>query len=120
LGSSPTRKRSSAPTATPKRSTASSLESDALAKRYEIFVGKDQDEVWTRRLFSPSFIVWLTEGPPDKFGFELVDGTLVAFIPKHKEDATTLDSMAVATGTVAQKLLEESAQTSAKAPASET
>jgi hypothetical protein len=95
------------------------LESDALEKRYEIFVGKDQDEVWTRRLFSPSFIVWLTEQPPQKFGFELVDGTLVAFIPSHKEDATTLDSMAVATGTVAQQLLEESAQTSAKAPASE-
>jgi hypothetical protein len=91
------------------------LESDALEKRYEIFVGKDQDEVWTRRLFSPSFIVWLTEQPPEKFGFELVDGTLVAFIPKHKEDATTLDSMAVATGTVAQKLLEEAAETSVKA-----
>jgi hypothetical protein len=91
------------------------LESDALAKRYEIFVGKDQDEVWTRRLFSPSFIVWLTEQPPKKFGFELVDGTLVAFIPSHKEDATTLDSMAVATGTVAQRLLEEAAETSAKA-----
>jgi hypothetical protein len=95
------------------------LESAALEKRYEIFVGKDQDEVWTRRLFSPSFIVWLTEQPPDRYGFELVDGTLVAFIPKHKEDATTLDSMAVATGTVAQKLLEEAAETSVKTPASE-
>ena len=96
------------------------LESGALEKRYEIFVGKDQDEVWTRRLFSPSFIVWLTEQPPEKFGFELVDGTLVAFIPKHKEDAMTLDSMAVATGTVAQKLLEEAAETSVKDGASET
>jgi hypothetical protein len=95
------------------------LESAALEKRYEIFVGKDQDEVWTRRLFSPSFIVWLSEQPPEKFGFELVDGTLVAFIPKHREDATTLDSMAVATGAVAQRLLEEAAETSVKAPASE-
>jgi hypothetical protein len=94
------------------------LESEALAKRYEIFVGKDQDEVWTRRLFSPSFIVWLTEQPPQKFGFELVDGTLVAFIPSHKEDATTLDSMAVATGSVAQRLLEEAVETSVRGPAS--
>jgi hypothetical protein len=94
------------------------LESEALAKRYEIFVGKDQDEVWTRRLFSPSFIVWLTEQPPQKFGFELVDGTLVAFIPSHKEDATTLDSMAMATGTVAQRLLEESVETSVRGPTS--
>jgi hypothetical protein len=96
------------------------LESDALAKRYEIFVGKEQDEVWTRRLFSPSFIVWLAESPPQKFGFELVDGALVSFMPKHREDAETLDAMAAATGTVAQRLLEASAQTSEKAPASET
>ena len=95
------------------------LESAALEKRYEIFVGKDQDEVWTRRLFSPSFIVWLTEQPPEKFGFELVDGTLVAYIPKHKEDAKTLDAMASTTASVAQRLLSEATETSAKAPASE-
>ena len=95
------------------------LESAALAKRYEIFVGKEQDEIWTRRLFSPSFIVWLSESPPQKFGFELVDGTLVTFIPKHREDAESLDAMAAATGKVAQRLLEESAQTSPKAPVSE-
>lgn len=94
------------------------LESAALAKRYEIFVGKEQDEVWTRRLFSPSFIVWLAESPPEKFGFELVDGTLVTFMPKHREDAETLDAMAAATGTVAKRLLEESAETSDKDAAS--
>jgi hypothetical protein len=91
------------------------LESEALAKRYEIFVGKEQDEVWTRRLFTPSFIVWLAESSPQKFGFELVDGTLVTFIPKHREDAESLDTMAAAIGTVAQRLLEESAQTSGAA-----
>ena len=88
------------------------LESEALADRYEIFVGKEQDEIWTRRLFSPSFIVWLTEVPLGKFGFELVDGTLVAFIPDHKEDIATLDRMAAATAAVAQRLLQESAETS--------
>jgi hypothetical protein len=93
------------------------LESDEMGKRFEIFVGKEQDEVWTRRLFSPTFIVWLAESSPKKFGFELVDGTLVAFIPKHHEDAETLDAMAAATAKVAQRLLEESAQTSAKDPA---
>lgn len=94
------------------------LESEALARRYEIFVGKEQDEVWTRRLFSPSFIVWLAESSPQKFGFELVDGTLVAYMPKHREDAETLDTMAAATGTIAQRLLEESAQTSSGAASS--
>jgi hypothetical protein len=36
-------------------------------------------------------------------------------MPKHREDAETLDAMAAAAGTVAQRLLEESAQTSPKA-----
>src|ERR1044072_7714060 len=35
------------------------LESEALADRYEIFANEGQDQVWLRRLFSPTFIVWL-------------------------------------------------------------
>lgn len=86
------------------------LESEKMADRYEVFVGKDQDEVWLRRLFSPSFIVWLTEAAPDKFAFELVDGTLVAYVPKHREDAADLDMVAAATGAVAKRLREKSAE----------
>jgi hypothetical protein len=86
------------------------LESEALDDRYEIFVGKDQDDVWLRRLFSPSFIVWLTESAPDKFAFELVAGALVAYVPKHKEDAGDLDAIAAATGAVAKRLREKSAE----------
>jgi len=86
------------------------LESQALGDRYEIFVRKDQDDVWLRRLFSPSFIVWLTEAAPDKFAFELVAGTLVAYVPKHKEDAAALDAIATATGAVAQRLREKSSE----------
>jgi hypothetical protein len=89
------------------------LESEALGDRYEIFVRKDQDDVWLRRLFSPSFIVWLTESAPDKFAFELVDGTLVAYIPKHREDTVNLDAVATATGAVAQRLREKSGEESA-------
>ena len=86
------------------------LESEALGDRYEIFVNKDQDDVWLRRLFSPSFIVWLTEAAPDKFAFELVGGTLVAYVPKHKEDTADLDAVAAATGAVAKRLREKSAE----------
>jgi hypothetical protein len=88
------------------------LESKALDDRYEIFVAKDQDEIWTRRLFSPPFIVWLADAAPKKLSLELVDGALVAYLPKHKEDAESLDALAAATATVARRLLEESAQTS--------
>lgn len=85
------------------------LESEAMRDRYEIFVGKEQDEVWVRRLFSPSFIVWLTETPPKKFAFELVGGKLCAYVPKHRDDADGLDEV-VATGCeVARRLREEAA-----------
>jgi hypothetical protein len=86
------------------------LESEKMGDRYEIFVSKDQDEVWLRRLFSPSFIVWLTEGAPDKFAFELVAGSLVAYVPKHREDAADLDKIAAATGAVAKRLREKSSE----------
>lgn len=89
------------------------LESEALGDRYEIFVAKAQDDVWLRRLFSPSFIVWLTESAPDKFAFELVQGSLVAYVPKHKEDAADLDRVAAATGAVAKRLREKSREADA-------
>ncbi len=83
------------------------LESEAMRDRYEIFVGNEHDAVWVRRLFSPSFIVWLTGSPPKKFAFELVDGKLCAFIPKHRDSAEGLDEI-VATGCeVARRLREE-------------
>jgi hypothetical protein len=85
------------------------LESEAMRDRYEIFVGKEQDEVWVRRLFSPSFIVWLTETPPQKFAFELVGGKLCAYVPKHRDSIEGLDEV-IRTGChVAGRLREEAA-----------
>jgi hypothetical protein len=88
------------------------LESGALDKRIEILVGEHQDEIWTRRLFSPSFVLWLAEEMPKEISVELVRGTLVAYVPGHEEDAKGLDALAAATGAIARRLLEESAQTS--------
>jgi hypothetical protein len=88
------------------------LESTAVDDRFEIFVRKGQDEVWLRRLFSPSFVAWLAEATPADLSLELAEGTLVVYVPGHREDAETLDQIAAATGTIAQRLLEESAQTS--------
>lgn len=86
------------------------LESEALDKRYEIFAGKSQDEVWLRRLFTPTFIVWLTEGAPEKFAFELVDGALCCYVSGHREDAADLDAIAAATATVTRRLRDESTE----------
>jgi hypothetical protein len=83
------------------------LESEELLEKYEIFAGKEQDANWLRRLFSPSFIVWLAESAPDKFAFELVDGNLCCYVSGHRENAPDLDAIAAATGAVAKRLRDE-------------
>ncbi len=88
------------------------LESEELDKKYEIFAGKEQDAVWLRRLFSPTFIVWLNEAAPAKFAFELVDGALCCYVSGHKENAAELDAVAAATGAVAKRLRDEALETS--------
>jgi hypothetical protein len=88
------------------------LESKTLDERYEIFSGSDQDQVWLRRLFSPTFIVWLGEEAPKKFAFELVGGVLCCYVSGHKENAADLDSVRAASAVVAARLREESLETS--------
>jgi hypothetical protein len=88
------------------------LESEALDERYEIFSGKDQDQVWLRQLFSPTFIVWLGEEAPKKFAFELAGGTLCCFVNGHKESAAELDVIRTASAAVARRLREESLESS--------
>jgi hypothetical protein len=96
------------------------LESEALDKKYEIFASKEQDAVWLRRLFAPTFIVWLNEAAPGKFAFQLVDGALCCYVNGHKENAAELDGVANATAAVAKRLREESAETSAGSATGET
>jgi hypothetical protein len=95
------------------------LESEALDEKYEIFAGKQQDAVWLRRLFAPTFIVWLNEQAPDKFAFELVDGTLCCYVNGHKENASDLDGVAAATAAVAKRLREEALETGGDGPSAE-
>lgn len=83
------------------------LESEKLLDKYEIFATKEQDANWLRQLFSPTFIVWLADSAPDKFAFELVDGTLCCYVSGHRENAAALDAIAAATGAVAQRLRDE-------------
>lgn len=87
------------------------LESEALRDRYEIFVSKGQDQVWVRRLFSPTFIVWLVESPPKKFAFEIEDGYFVAYIPKHRNSAVELDEMRDVSCQVAERIITEVGET---------
>jgi len=83
------------------------LESEALDQRFEIFSGKEQDPNRLRQLFSPTFIVWLTDSSPEKFAFELVDGTLCCYVNGHKKRAAELDTIRAASAAVATRLREE-------------
>ena len=86
------------------------LESDALDRRYEIFYGANDDEVWMKRLFSPKFIVWLTEKPPKDFAFELSAGSLCVNVKGHYDKATDLDTLCEAASEVARRLASEAAE----------
>lgn len=83
------------------------LESGALDEKYEIFAGRNQDANWLRQLFSPTFLVWLNEGAPGKFAFELVDGTLCCYVSGHKKKGEELDEVSAAAATIARRLREE-------------
>ena len=83
------------------------LESEALDERYEIFAGPAQDSNRLRQLFSPTFIVWLTDSAPEKFAFELVDGTLCCYVSGHKKKADELDTIRAASAAIATRLREE-------------
>ena len=84
------------------------LESEALDERYEIFVREGQDTNRLRQLFSPTFIVWLTDSAPEKFAFELVDGALCCYVKGHKTKAAELDTIRTASAAVATRLRDES------------
>lgn len=92
------------------------LESEALDEHYEILCLRQQDQVWLRRLFSPSFVVWLGEEAPKKFAFELVEGALCCYVKGHKKSAAELDAIRAATATVARRLRAEANETSAAPP----
>jgi hypothetical protein len=86
------------------------LESEALDKRYEVFYGAQDDQVWMRRLFSPSFIVWLTEKTPEDFAFEFSAGSLCVNVKGHCDNAAELDALCLAAGEVAERLASEAAE----------
>lgn len=83
------------------------LESEALDERYEIFAAKGEDANRPRQLFSPTFIVWLTDSAPEKFAFELVDGTFCCYVSGHKKTAAELDAVRASATAVARRLREE-------------
>jgi hypothetical protein len=86
------------------------LESEALDKRFEIFYGPGDDENWLKQLFSPSFVVWLSEQAPEKIAFELSSGSLCVNVKGHHDSATEFDEICEAAAVVARRLADEATE----------
>jgi hypothetical protein len=86
------------------------LESESFDKRYEVFLGQNDDMNRARQIFEPSFIVWLAENAPKSFEFELVSGALVCDVKGKLESAKDLDGICGAAGVVASRLAAESTE----------
>ena len=82
------------------------LESIDLATRYELLVEDSQDEVALRRLFAPSFVVWLATHPLVPC-FEYRGGTLVVYLERELGDAGNLNLLLGAAGQIATRLARE-------------
>jgi len=83
------------------------LESEALDRRYEIFYGEHDEELWLKQLFSPSFIVWLAERAPDGVAFEMSAGGLCVNIRGHHDSADELDELCHASAVIAKRFADE-------------
>jgi hypothetical protein len=86
------------------------LESEQLDTEYEIFTSKEQDQNFLRQVFSPTFIVWMTDEAPEKFAFELENGVLCCNVKGHKKSAADLDAMRAAAAHIAKRLRDEVAE----------
>jgi len=83
------------------------VESELADKKFEIFTGKHDDMIKARRVFSPTFIVWLGEEAHEGVAFELVAGAFVANIKGHLKTAQKLDRFCEDAAVIARRLDEE-------------
>jgi hypothetical protein len=82
------------------------VESDALDRRYEIFVRSEADENMARQIFSPKVIDWLA-AQPNSIGFELEGGELVLAVKGHHKSEAPLDAMWQRASELAERLAAE-------------
>lgn len=86
------------------------LESEVFDKRFEVFYGATDSELWLKQLFSPSFVVWLAEQAPEALAFEFSAGTLCVNVKGHHDSAPEFDEICEAGAVVARRLAEEAAE----------
>ena len=82
-------------------------ESTVLNERFAVTTSPFQDQIWLRRLFSPSFIDWLRTAEPADFSFELAYGALLGSVESDDPDADGLAALCEATAHVATRIRRE-------------
>jgi hypothetical protein len=82
-------------------------ESTVLNERFAVSTSPFQDQIWLRRLFSPSFIDWLRTAEPADFSFELAYGDLLGSVEVDDPGVDGLAALCDATARVATRIREE-------------
>jgi hypothetical protein len=83
------------------------LESSAFADRYRLLIIAGQDAGWTRELFSPALIAWLTDRAPTGLSFELNEGYLCVLVPGRIQDLGELAALCEAAAELAARIRAE-------------
>ena len=87
------------------------LESHAFSESFRLMVRDEANMLAIRQLFSPSFIVFLTERVPLGFWFEVEDGYLLGAIKgEYWEEPAVLDEVCAATAEVAARIRKDVAE----------
>lgn len=86
------------------------LESVEADRKYEIFIGQNDDMVRARRIFSPTFVVWLADHAPEGTACELHAGAFVLNVKGHKRTAHELDEFCMAASAIARRMHEEATE----------
>ena len=84
------------------------LESEQFSESFRLTVRDEANMIAIRQLFSPSFIVFLTEQVPSSFWFELEGGHLMAAVEGHHwERVAVLDELCAAAAFVADHIRKD-------------
>jgi hypothetical protein len=93
------------------------LESIELDRKYEVFTHPRQEPSWIRRLFSPSFVVWMAEELERQISIEIYDGWVTVAMPVD-EDLTVarVEDFSEVAAEAASRIASELAETSLRRP----
>ena len=84
------------------------LESELFSRSFRLMVKDEANMVAIRQLFSPSFIVFLSEEVPPTFWFEVEGGQILGVIKgENWEDAAALDGLCTTTAAVAEQIRKD-------------